>query len=264
MDWISRSTLERGCKMPSLTIEPAQLEWMGQSIVIEPVRVNISPVSLSWDGGFILVGPGTGTSLSVTTPTLDRLRRVDRLTQGEFVDVRFQLIWQRTMEAIENAFEALTTQVNDMAILVAEIRAAQALATAANDTATTVNSRTSIESSYTDPTSVLTASADGTITIAAHTRRYTDGTSASVNAGSISGGTNGVRYTVYYADAAREGGAVSYQSSTDVVAQGGSIHVVGRVTVPALGEPPASGASPSAPGVPPPAATDPSQDYFVP
>lgn len=212
---------------------------------------SLTPLALRFTGGFVLNGLGTGSDL--VELDLSQLGRLDRaiLAKG-FNSIEFQLRWQRLCEAIENAVNAVNAQVNSNTAIIAALQAASAQAQAANDNATLVNNRTSIESSYTDPTNILTASADGTITIAAHTRRYTNGTSASVNAGSVSSLANEAAYTVYYIDAAREGGAVTFFATTSAVAQSGNTHIVGTATIPAAGQPPSGGVSPTAPGYTPP------------
>ncbi len=220
----------------------------------------ISPVRLVCSGGFVLNSLGTGGALEELD--LGQIGRLDRaiLAKG-FESIEFQLRWQRLCEAIEQAVNASNAQVNSNTAIIAALQAASTQAQAANDNATTVDVRTSIEGSYPNPTKVLTASGDGTITIAAHLRQYTDGASASVSAGSISGLSNQVTYTVFYSDAAREGGSVGFQATSNVVAQGGNIHVVGRVQIPASGAGNASGDSPTGPGVPPPNDFDPPEDY---
>lgn len=211
----------------------------------------ISPLRLSINGAFVLNGLGTG---SIDIATLGKLDR--HILEKGFNSIEFQLRFQRIVEAIDSAISANTLNI-------AALTAVSAQSQAANDSAASVDTRTSIESSYTDPTAVLTASGDGTITIAAHTRRYTDGSSASVNAGSVSGLANETTYTVYYTDASREGGAVTYETSAMVVAQSGNVHVVGRVEVPASGAGNNSGTSPTAPGVPPLDELEPPQDYEI-
>jgi hypothetical protein len=166
--------------------------------------------------------------------------------------VRLMSIWQESMDKIEEAFEALSTQVADNAALLAEIQAAQVLASAANDNATTANRAISIADSYVSPADLLSASNDGTITIAAHTRFYGDGSSVSVGAGSVSGFTSNDYVTVYYKDAAREGGSVTYVGTISAVAQKGDVHVVGQALIPASGEPPVTGSSTGGSGYTPP------------
>lgn len=91
-----------------------------------------------------------------------------------------------------------------------------------------------LQGSYIDPASVLTASPT-TITIAAHTRRYADGTSVPVNSGTVPATGQGDTDYVYYVDQTRAGGAVTYAVSTTAPAQTGDTHVVGAVVIPTTG-----------------------------
>lgn len=161
---------------------------------------------------------------------------------------QMQLHWQRTMESIEKAFQALSGQVTDLSGIVAQIQAANALAAAANANAVAAKASIDIANSFTNPTSVVSATNDGTVTIIAHARVYGDGTSVAVNSGSVTGFASGDYVTVFYDDAARVGGAVAYQGTRTAVAQVGNRHIVGQVTIPAAGEPAADGISPTAPG----------------
>lgn len=111
-----------------------------------------APAAFGYDGGSIRstrIKPGmfrfrASTSLvsskdsvvtaDVAIPQLDRLRRFDKLMRGDEVDPRFQIIWQRTMEAIEAAFEAVNARVDEVAIL-ARLSAVEVKAEVANDNA---------------------------------------------------------------------------------------------------------------------------------
>lgn len=233
--------------MPEVVVTPAQLRWTGGGLETVPTRVSLTAAALRWTGGFLVAGPGTGTSLSVTTPKLDRIMRQEEIVElSRVASLRYQLLWQRTMEAIEAAFTALSQQVNDNTAIIAEIRAAQQLAQAANANADAVSAQLSLANSYVTP-QPLSASSDGTITIAAHNRVYGD-VSVSVNAGSISGFAQGTFVEVFYEDAARAGGSVTYQGTTGLVAQEGATHIVGGVEIPAAGQPPVPGATPQPPG----------------
>lgn len=241
---------------------PLQLVLTTSSVSTNRPVDMLTPLSLRITGGFVLNSLGTGAALSQLS--IGRLGKLDRrLLREGFDSIEFQRRFQDVVNAIESAINALNTQVNSNTAVIAALQAASTQAQAANDNATAVGTRTSIEGSYPDPTKVLTASGDGTITISAHKRRYTDGTFASVNAGSVSGLANEVLHTVFYRDAAREGGAVTYEVSTMVVAQADNIHVVGRVEVPASGAANATGDSPTAPGVPPPPDFEVPQDYEI-
>lgn len=235
--------------MPSVAVTPASYAITWGSVETSPVRQTPGALALRLTMGGVTAGPGTGSSQSVTTPKLDRLVRFDKLAKSDgTVDQRFQLIWQQTMEAIEAAFAAISGRDDNQDSILARLDAAYNLATAANDNATSALSTINIADSFINPVGVLTASSDGTITIAAHTRVYGDGVQVSVSGGSLSGFASGALVTVYYDDAGRAGGAVSYQGTTDAVAQAGARHIVGQVTIPAAGEVDTAGAGPTAPG----------------
>jgi hypothetical protein len=238
--------------MPNVTITPVQLKWAGAAVETMPARIDVTPAPLRWLGGAIGAGPGLGRPVIITTPKLDRLQRTDLIvTQGRTPEQQFQLRWQRTMEAIEQAFFGLTGQVGDLATIIAGIQAAQSLAQAANDAATEAKAQQDITNSYTNPSTVLTADASGTITISAHQRVYGDGRTVPVDGGSVGGFPAGAYVSVYYDDAARAGGAVMYQGTASAIAQAGNRHSVGQIAIPAAGEPPAQGGGVSAPGYTP-------------
>lgn len=189
---------------------------------------------------------------SITAPKLDRLQRQGvYFAQNGNPTAQMQLHWQRTMEATEAAFAGLTRQVADLGALIAQIQAANDLAAAASATAAATKASIDIANSYTNPTGVVSAANDGTVTIESHARVYGDGSSVSVNSGGLTGFASGAYVTVFYDDAAREGGAVVYQGTTGAVAQTGNRHIVGQVTIPDAGSPPTTGTSPPAPGYTP-------------
>lgn len=99
---------------------------------------------------------------------------------------------------------------------------------------------------------VLSATNTGLINVAAHTRYYANGASVSVNAGSISGLALAMTYFVFYDDAGRTGGAVSYQATTNMTAaaQIGDRHVIGVVTTPVANGAVTTGRTVLAPGIP--------------
>lgn len=251
--------------MPSFTGTPLQLSITGGEATFEPARLSGSPLQLSIAGAQAILGPGTGsTSLTTVSLSLDRLQRQGRYFNADGTPTtQMQLHWQRHCEALEAFAARITAQVNDNANLLAQILAANALAAAANDNATETQARTSLADSYTDPVNVLTAANDGSISVEAHSRAYGDGTSVSVNAGSVTGFSGGDYVTVFYKDAGREGGAVTYQGTTSAVAQKDAVHIVGQVTIPASGEPPASGGGTTAPGYSPPPSGSTSDPNYV-
>jgi hypothetical protein len=108
-------------------------------------------------------------------------------------------------------------------------------------------------SSYTIGASISAADvgADVTVTIGAHTRSYGDGTSVSVNGGTVTGQPFSTLVYIYYDDTALAGGAVTYAATTSqaTAAQVNGRHLVGSVTTPANGAPPEVGDNPRPPGV---------------
>lgn len=181
--------------------------------------------------------------------------RLDRLAQNiEVVDERrrpssaFLIYWQRLVGQLERAIQLIVqlTGIQDqfdeaLKQAQAATKAAQDAADAAKAAADTAQQQTdatkreaALQSSYIDPASVLTATST-LITIAPHTRYYSDGTSAMVNGGSVAATIpNDVDY-VSYVDADRAGGAVVYVVSTTPPVQTGDTHVVGAVQIPAAG-----------------------------
>lgn len=229
--------------MPSFSGTPGQIYWNGGEATFSPPRFSGTAARILWTGG-------TGAFLIgnlVAAPVLNRLHRLMDKADGE-TDKQFQRrqqIWQTSMEAIETAFSSLIEQVNNNT-------QALTLAQAANSTAGEATDTISIVNSYPDPASVVTAANDGTVSIAAHDRVYGNGTRVSVDAGSVPGFASGQYVTIYYKDSGRTGGAVTYQGTTSAVAQQGSVHIVGQAVIPASGDPPATGTSPTGSGYAPP------------
>lgn len=197
--------------------------------------------------------------------------RLSRLVSGtRLVDkdgsasVTFQRYWQTFAEQIERAltligdFLGITDQLQqaidqaNQAIVIAQEAAevAQEAAEQAQQQTDAAKRETALQSSYIDPASVLSATPT-LITIAPHTRYYPqtsgDPTAVEVDGGSVSAtGAGDIDY-VFYTDAAREGGSVSYQVETSPPTQTGGTHVVGAVTVPSAGSV-AGGEGPQRPG----------------
>ena len=124
--------------------------------------------------------------------------------------------------------------------------AAQAAANGAQTSTDAQKREAALQGSYIEPDSVVTASTT-TITIAGHTRKYADGTSATVSGGNVPATGMGDIDYVSYVDAARTGGAVTYAASTTPPVQTGDTHVVGAVTIPTTGTAD-GGAGPRRPG----------------
>lgn len=105
-----------------------------------------------------------------------------------------------------------------------------------------------VGASFTDPASILSAPSDvASIVVAAHVRRYLDGTpDRPVSGATIAGLEFGATYYVGYDDEARAGGAVAYLTFADAISAGPSPdhpgrHFVGQITTPAEGGEPSSG-----------------------
>ncbi len=166
----------------------------------------------------------------------------------------------------EALFSNLNSAINELAVQVDQIAAAQAAADAADaaaaaanaaaaaadaaaiaaqNSADAVQAESSLANSYTTGLTITAtdAGADTTITISAHTRVYGDGTSVAVSGGSLTGLAYSTSYWVGYIDAARTGGAVTYQSSLTIQGNGtaANYHFVGAVTTPAAAGPPNDG-----------------------
>jgi hypothetical protein len=158
-----------------------------------------------------------------------------------------------SIRSLKDTVNALADVQNatDAANAAAEAAAAAAdTANTAADAATSAATATArdqaLVNSYISPASVLSSDTT-TITIAAHTRYYADGSSVSVGGGAIGAmAPTDVDY-VSYSDPSRAGGAVTYAVSTTAPAQTGDTHVVGAVTVPAIGTQ-AGGDGPRYPG----------------
>ena len=125
-------------------------------------------------------------------------------------------------------------------------QAALDAAATAQQTTDAAKREQALVNSYIEPDSVLTASPT-TITIAAHTRMYADGTSAPVNGGTVAATASGDTDYVSYIDPERDGGTVAYQVSTTAPVQTGDTHVVGAVEIPTTGSND-GGAGPRRPG----------------
>lgn len=141
--------------------------------------------------------------------------------------------------------------IDALADLDAAVLAAQTAASDAQDSADQAqgavdqsNSETSIVSSYPSNFTPPLISADNTglVSIANHDRVYGDSTlnpTAAVTGDSISTGQPaGSIVRIYYNDPTRAGGAVTYLYTVDPAAppvQGGNLHSVGAVEIPAAG-----------------------------
>lgn len=192
---------------------------------------------------------------------LDRLLRFEKVANADgTVDADFQAKWQTVMENIESSVNAVIDAQNAADAANAAAAAADAAATAATTAASTAQAAaddaaaaTAIANSYVTGVTITAtdAGANATITISAHTRYYADGTNVSVNGGSVTGLAYSTLYYIYYDQASRAGGAVTYQATTSeaTAAQIGDRHTVGSVTTPAAAAPDNTGDFVYPPGV---------------
>lgn len=200
--------------------------------------------------------------------TLDRLQRaVPVVDQSGVPSIQFQALWQRTVESIEASLGSLQEQLDliqaaqdaadaaNAAAVAAQTAAdnADTAATAAQGAADDAAAATAIASSYVTGLTLTATDAGSNVTvnISAHTRVYADGTSVSVSAGSVTGLSYSLDYYIYYDQASRAGGAVTYQATTSqtTAAQVGDRHTVGKVTTPAAAAPDNNGDPVLPPGV---------------
>jgi len=137
------------------------------------------------------------------------------------------------------AIPAIAAQINQLQIDVvaaqAAADAAQAAADAAAGSGGTVAREQALVTSGILPRVVVSALPTGDINILAHTRYYGDGTSVSVDAGTLTGFTLGQKIYVSYVDPDRLGGTVTYEDAMIFRTQTNDRHVVGAVEIPATG-----------------------------
>jgi hypothetical protein len=177
--------------------------------------------------------------------------------------LQMQMFWQDAITAIKAQDAAQDSVIDALAAAVAAITAAQDAADLANaaaanaqSVADNVTSSQSLGTSYVSGATISAADAgtDATITISAHTRHYPqpDGTTVdvAVSGGSVTGLAYSTYFYVYYDDAARAGGAVTYFATVSdaTAAQIGDRHVVGATSTPAALGSPTSGGSTRPPG----------------
>ncbi len=173
----------------------------------------------------------------------------------------FQKWWQSLKTALE-------TQENAQDDLLAAVVAAQAAAddaqtaadtasaaaVVAQDSAEGANSVASLTNSGVtpNPLSATDAGANATITIAAHTRVYGDGTTLAI-AGptALTGLAYSTLFYVYYDDATRADTTPNFMTTTSAAtaAQSGDRHLVGSVMTPAAAAPPTTGDEVQLPGL---------------
>jgi hypothetical protein len=152
------------------------------------------------------------------------------------------------LRALNEVIEAAESQIGALQAAVdAQAAAASAAASAAtaNTAATNVTNATALANSFVTGLTITAtdAGSNATITISGHTRNYADGTSVSVTGGSITALAYSTDYWIYYDQASRAGGTVTYVASASVVGNGTAPdrHFVGAVRTPAGGGGPSNG-----------------------
>jgi len=186
------------------------------------------------------------------------LLKLPRLPQNQqlidsngFPTTVYVLWWQQVVEQVENSINGIALALEAAGIALDAADAAQAAAdvaiAAAADAQAAVDgttAETSIVNSFpTNYTPYLLASNNtGDVDITLHDRQYGDTTlnpTVSVDPDTLAtGAAVGDIVRVYYDDATRAGGTVTYQFTIDPAAppvQGGDRHVIGSVEVPAAG-----------------------------
>lgn len=167
---------------------------------------------------------------------------------------------QATLEQLESAVADVSELVLNLITLNNLITAAEDAIEDANTAIETANAATealsTADSLAKSGTRGLTMTAtdagtDVTITISAHTRVYGNGDEVAVNGGSLTGVPYSETRYVYYDDPDREGGAVTYQSSTDEAeaVQVNDRHSLGVIETPAPAAPAKEGFYTRPPGV---------------
>jgi hypothetical protein len=153
------------------------------------------------------------------------------------------------------AYGKIVLDTVDGAAAAAIAAAATANTAAANaqTAADGVTDQSNLVSSYPSGATLTATDAGANVTVAvgAHTRFYADGTSVAVNAGNVTALPYSTLEYIYYDDATRAGGAVTYVATTSqtTAAQTGDRHLVGKVTTPAAAAPPNTGNYVQPPGV---------------
>lgn len=222
---------------------------------IEPLPLTVQPLAMTITGQFAYGAPNwAGVELPAFL-RLDRLRNnigiIDPKTG--FPTSQYQAQTQRDKESIEQSINALSQSVLAIQSALAQAAEANRKAEQAADSVAVVQAETRLQGSYTSPQNAVTADSAGNITIASHTRVYTDGTSVAITGGALSGFAIGNAVGVYYDDPTFANPAPTFLADTGggEAVQTNTRHVVGFVVIPGAGDPPASGDGPTPPGRPP-------------
>jgi len=191
---------------------------------------------------------------------LPRLPNNQQLVDGNgYPTTVFQLWWDQVATQVETSINGIILALEAADIALAAADAAQtaadnadAAAVSAQTAADDVTSASSLANSYVTGLTVTAtdAGADVTIAISAHTRVYGDGTSVAVTGGNLTAQPYSTTIYIYYDQASRAGGAVTYVATTNIdnVAQLNDRHSVANVITPAAAAPPNNGGGVRPPG----------------
>lgn len=199
---------------------------------------------------------------------LDRLLTFEKIAkENGTASGDFQIKWQNAMTQIESALNSVIETQNALLAVDQALVEVDAALVAVDDALVTVDAAVvtaqsaaddaaaalAITGSYVTGVTITATDAGSNVTvnISAHTRVYADGTSVSVSAGSVTGLSYSMDYYIYYDQASRAGGVVTYQATTSqtTAAQVGDRHTVGKVTTPAAAAPDNNGDPVLPPGV---------------
>lgn len=226
--------------MPDIDVTTATLTITGGEVALYPYYLTHEAAALVISGGDVTLTTSYTGGIDDISGDLMRLDVWRSVVDGDGKPVPFFVAdWQRTMERIEAQFLSQGQAIAAIEAANAAASQAQAAASSANDAAAAVTASNALQGSFVTPDSVLSATSAGatsTITIAAHSRVYVDGVTVAVNGGSVTGLNQQTTYRIYYDDAERAGGAVTYFATTsaDEAAQIGNRHSVGAITTPSV------------------------------
>lgn len=137
--------------------------------------------------------------------------RLPRLPSSQPAWQKFQVWWQRVLETLEAQEATQDATINRLRRVM----------------------------SHTEPTSIFTATDDGNLVIADHTRVYADGTTLSVTGTTKTGLTANTWYAVYYDDTTLADTTPTYVVTTDIAsspaAKAEGRHFCGLILTPAAG-----------------------------
>jgi uncharacterized membrane protein YgcG len=184
-------------------------------------------------------------------PKLDRL--IKMVQNDQTPTYTYHRWWQDFAKGIEQALNSLQDAIDAAAAAQAAADAANTAAANAQNAADAVTSDQALINSYVTGVTLtgVDTGSNAKVTVSTHTRNYADGTSVSVTGADVTGLSYSTLYYIYYDQASRAGGTVTYVATTSIAtaAQLGDRHLVGSVTTPAAAAGNTSGLYVHPPGV---------------